>query len=82
MAISWRLGIDLGTNSLGWWAFRVQKAGPRWQVSDSLDGGVYIFPDGHQKRPCRGQQRRRTSPCPFLATDPRPAENPPPGVHA
>lgn len=44
----WRLGIDLGTNSLGWWAFTVEKEGPRWRVNDSLDGGVYIFPDGRE----------------------------------
>lgn len=46
--MTWRLGIDLGTNSLGWWAFSVEKEGPRWRVSDSLDGGVYIFPDGRE----------------------------------
>ena len=44
----WRLGIDLGTNSLGWWAFAVEKEGSRWRVSDSLDGGVYIFSDGRE----------------------------------
>ena len=46
--MAWRLGIDLGTNSLGWWAFSVEKDGSRWRVSDSLDGGVYIFPDGRE----------------------------------
>ncbi len=46
--MAWRLGIDLGTNSLGWWAFSVEKEGRRWRVSDSLDGGVYIFPDGRE----------------------------------
>jgi len=25
--MQWRLGIDLGTNSLGWWAFRVKRDG-------------------------------------------------------
>lgn len=44
----WRLGIDLGTNSLGWWAFEVAKEGSRWQVVRSLDGGVFIFPDGRE----------------------------------
>lgn len=44
----WRLGLDLGTNSLGWWAFRVTKEGARWRVVESLDGGVRIFSDGRE----------------------------------
>ena len=44
----WRLGLDLGTNSLGWWAFRVAKERDRWRVVDSLDGGVRVFPDGRE----------------------------------
>ena len=50
--MAWRLGIDLGTNSLGWWAFRVSKEGKRWKVTESLGGGVYIFPDGRE--PAKG----------------------------
>ena len=46
--MNWRLGIDLGTNSLGWWAFRVKKTGERWQPRTSLGGGVYIFPSGRE----------------------------------
>lgn len=48
----WRLGIDLGTNSLGWWAFRLRRDGKRWHVAESMDGGVYIFPDGRE--PAKG----------------------------
>ena len=48
--MKWRLGIDLGTNSLGWWAFEVHK--PKREksgkISKSLGGGVYIFPDGRE----------------------------------
>lgn len=44
----WRLGIDLGTNSLGWWAFEVHRDDDRWRVRSSLGGGVYIFPDGRE----------------------------------
>lgn len=48
----WRLGVDLGTNSLGWWAFRVTKEGSdqntKWRPVESLDGGVYIFPDARE----------------------------------
>ncbi|MGP1255217.1 MAG: type II CRISPR RNA-guided endonuclease Cas9 [Kiloniellales bacterium] len=50
--MSWRLGVDLGTNSLGWWAFEVEKEGDRWRVRRSLDGGVYIFSDGRE--PAKG----------------------------
>ena len=46
--MSWRLGIDLGTNSLGWWAFKVERDGRRWRVEESLGGGVYIFPEGRE----------------------------------
>ena len=46
--MQWRLGIDLGTNSLGWWAFAVKKNGTRWEVTDSIDGGSYIFSDGRE----------------------------------
>lgn len=46
--MKWRLGIDLGTNSLGWWAFQVKRDGQRWRVQKSLDGGVYIFPEGRE----------------------------------
>ncbi|MCY4419747.1 MAG: hypothetical protein OXC42_00570 [Gammaproteobacteria bacterium] len=51
-SMEWRLGIDLGTNSLGWWAFRVKKTGTRWRPAASLGGGVYIFPSGRE--PARG----------------------------
>ena len=46
--MAWRLGIDLGTNSIGWWAFKLKKNGGRWEIDCSLDGGVYIFPDGRE----------------------------------
>jgi len=73
----WRLGVDLGTNSLGWWAFRVTRDGTgekaRWRLIESLDGGVYIFPDARepskngrvgdsnavQRRMARGMRRNR-----------------------
>jgi CRISPR-associated endonuclease Csn1 len=46
--VDWRLGIDLGTNSLGWWAFTVEKKDNNWKINESLDGGVYIFTDGRE----------------------------------
>lgn len=48
MSLSWRLGIDLGTNSLGWWAYKIEKRNSKWEITDSLAGGVYIFPDGRE----------------------------------
>jgi len=48
----WRLGLDLGTNSIGWWAVRVtrEESNPkaRWQAVESIDGGVRIFSDGRE----------------------------------
>ncbi len=46
--MKWRLGIDLDTHSLGWWAFKVGKTGKRWQPQASLGGGVYRFPSGRE----------------------------------
>ena len=48
--MKWRLGIDLGTNSLGWWAFEVHKPQKdrSGKITKSLGGGVYIFPDGRE----------------------------------
>ena len=71
--MNWRLGIDLGTNSLGWWAFKVKRDRNRWRIQGSLDGGVYIFPEGRepakrgrvgdsnavQRRLARGMRRNR-----------------------
>lgn len=48
MSLNWRLGIDLGTNSLGWWAYKIEKQNSKWVITDSLAGGVYIFPDGRE----------------------------------
>ena len=49
--MSWRLGLDLGTNSIGWWAYRLERVtttGTRFRVVESLDGGVRIFSDGRE----------------------------------
>lgn len=69
----WRLGLDLGTNSIGWWAFRVTKKDGRWRIVESLDGGARIFSDGREpakagrvgdslavgRRMARGMRRNR-----------------------
>ena len=67
----YRLGIDLGTNSIGWAAIRLDENGNACGI---LDMGVRIFPDGREnsqsldplgqslavnRRIPRGQRRRR-----------------------
>ena len=62
----YRLGLDLGTNSIGWAAVSLDENG---EPSGLLDMGVRIFPDGRDaqsktsnavdRRLARGQRRRR-----------------------
>ena len=62
----YRLGLDMGTNSIGWAAVKLDEDGNPFGV---LDMGVRIFPDGRnprdetsnavQRRMARGQRRRR-----------------------
>lgn len=65
-AANYRLGLDLGTNSIGWAAVALDKHGAPCGI---LDMGVRIFSDGRnpkdgsslavQRRLPRGQRRRR-----------------------
>ena len=62
----YRLGLDMGTNSIGWAAINLDENGKPCGV---LDMGVRIFPDGRnstdktsnavERRLARGQRRRR-----------------------
>ena len=66
---TWRLGLDLGTNSIGWCALKIDTSGP----SELLDLGVRVFSDGRepaaegrvgdslavQRRLARGMRRQR-----------------------
>ena len=62
----YRLGLDMGTNSIGWAAIELDENST---PSGILDMGVRIFPDGRnprdeasnavQRRVARGQRRRR-----------------------
>ncbi len=62
----YRLGLDVGTNSIGWAATRLDGDGKPCGI---LDMGVRIFPDGRKatnktsnavdRRLARGQRRRR-----------------------
>ena len=64
--VSYRLGLDLGTNSIGWAAVELDDGGEPCGV---LGMGVRIFPDGRDaqskasnaadRRLARGQRRRR-----------------------
>ena len=62
----YRLGLDLGANSIGWAAVNLDRNGEPCRI---LDMGVRIFPDGRDeqsktsnavaRRTARGQRRRR-----------------------
>jgi len=64
--MAYRLGLDLGTNSAGWWAVTLDGDG---RPNGSLAAGVRIFTDGRnpkdgtslavQRRGPRGMRRRR-----------------------
>ncbi len=64
--MSWRLGLDVGSNSLGWAAVRLDQAG---EPAGLDDAGVRIFSDGRnpkdkqslavQRRIPRGMRRNR-----------------------
>ena len=65
----WRLGIDLGTNSLGWAALSLIPDGDRWTPTGILAAGSRIFGDGRDpksgaslavdRREARAMRRRR-----------------------
>ncbi len=60
-----RLGLDIGTNSIGWWLFAIENGA----ITSVIDGGVRIFSDGRDpksgaslavdRRAARAQRRRR-----------------------
>lgn len=60
-----RLGLDIGTNSIGWWLYATKAD----QITEVVDGGVRIFSDGRdpkskaslavERRAARAQRRRR-----------------------
>lgn len=60
-----RLGLDIGTNSIGWWLYATDAE----HITKVIDGGVRIFSDGRDpkskaslavsRREARAQRRRR-----------------------
>ncbi len=65
----WRLGADLGANSLGWAAIELQKVGDQYEPFAILAAGSRIFSDGRDpksgaslavdRRDARAMRRRR-----------------------
>ena len=41
-----RLGLDIGTNSIGWWLYSTENG----VITDVIDGGVRIFSDGRDPK--------------------------------
>lgn len=66
---AYRLGLDLGTNSLGWFMVWLERDGDRWRPVGLGPGGVRVFPDGRDpksgtsnaadRRNARSARRRR-----------------------
>jgi CRISPR-associated endonuclease Csn1 len=65
----YRLGLDLGTNSLGWFMVWLEPDGDGWRPIGLGPGGVRVFPDGRDpqsgtsnavdRRTARGARKRR-----------------------
>ena len=61
-----RLGLDIGTNSIGWWLYKTDSQG---NITGHIDGGVRLFGDGRNpksgqslavaRREARSARRRR-----------------------
>ena len=41
-----RLGLDIGTNSIGWWLYATENGA----ITEVIDGGVRIFSDGRDPK--------------------------------
>ncbi|WP_417271109.1 type II CRISPR RNA-guided endonuclease Cas9 [Celeribacter sp.] len=64
-----RLGLDIGTNSIGWWLYATEGQGASARITGVIDGGVRIFSDGRDpkskaslavdRRAARAMRRRR-----------------------
>lgn len=64
-----RLGLDIGTNSIGWWLYETDGTEANARIAGVVDGGVRIFSDGRDpksgaslavnRRAARAMRRRR-----------------------
>lgn len=60
--MTWRLGIDLGTNSLGWAALELVQESGVWTPCGILDSGVRIFSDGRNPKDKQSNAAKRREP--------------------
>lgn len=60
--MAWRLGIDLGTNSLGWAALELGNNGDAWVPVGLIDSGVRIFSDGRNPKDKQSNATKRREP--------------------
>lgn len=60
--MTWRLGIDLGTNSLGWGALELTNNENVWVPGGILDSGVRIFSDGRNPKDKQSNAAKRREP--------------------
>lgn len=64
-----RLGIDIGTNSIGWWLYETDGVEANARITGAINGGVRVFSDGRDpksgaslavdRRAARAMRRRR-----------------------
>ncbi|MEM0899836.1 MAG: type II CRISPR RNA-guided endonuclease Cas9 [Pseudomonadota bacterium] len=60
--MTWRLGIDLGTNSLGWAALELKQEADRWTPRALVDCGVRIFSDARNPKDKQSNAVKRREP--------------------
>lgn len=60
--MAWRLGIDLGTNSLGWAVLELETADNVWLPCGLMDSGVRIFSDGRNPKDKQSNAAKRREP--------------------
>ncbi len=60
--MAWRLGIDLGTNSLGWAAFELDRADNAGVPVALVGAGVRIFSDGRNPKDKQSNAAKRREP--------------------
>ncbi|WP_051661297.1 hypothetical protein [Bosea sp. 117] len=65
----YRLGLDIGSNSIGWFIVWLERDGDKWRPKGTGPGGVRVYSDGRDpqsgasnaadRRLARGMRRRR-----------------------
>ena len=57
--LSYRLGLDLGSNSIGWFMIWLNEADEPYSLGP---GGVRVFPDGRDPQSRKAPMPRRAAP--------------------